>query len=189
MASFAPKIFVMEHLAMLFLSPDASSKICKIALIARASHTSRYAKRITSSAYRLHWYLIPSWVRLRSTPYSQVAANSRPRTSMTQMNNSRERESPCRTPYQCRIGLPGWPFNKMQDVTVESKVTIQRCQCVPKPIVCSTTSRNGHCTVSNAFATSSFRRIFGSFFLRKRIAARWTYLKLSWIVHPRMNAF
>jgi hypothetical protein len=77
----------------------------------------------------------------------------------------------------------------MLDDAVLRSVAIHRLQRTPKPMACSTSNKNGHRTVSNALATSSFNSILGLFFFRSMTAALWMYLKLSRIDLPRMKAF
>jgi hypothetical protein len=114
-------------------------------------------------------------------PSCLAAQNSLPSTSITKMNSIGDNESPWRTPRLCLIVRPGWPLSKMRDEAEDNSSDIQRRHSALKPIA--------HDTVSKALEMSSFSSTFGILFFLRYTAARCTYLKLSWIVRPRMKAF
>jgi hypothetical protein len=80
---------------------------------------------------------------------------------MARMKSNGERGSPCRKPRRCKIGSPSMPLRSTLELDVDRMMEIQLHQRELNPRARKASRRYGQETVSNAFSTSSLRRMAG----------------------------
>ena len=143
--------------------------------------------RTRSSAYRL--VLLPT-LSCRGVRSCCCSTHFRKwlRTSMVSTNNIGESGSPWRRLRAWQIRLPERPLSRIFVLVVAKIIEIQSLHRWPKPMCWRTSRRNGHETVSKAFAISILSKMVGDFFSWMALQAICTFLKLSWMWHPLMKA-
>ena len=148
---------------MLVIKPDACAKICSNNLVTLNSWIVGLMKTAASSAYKEILKLVHLGSICCSRPLFCANWNIFWSGSMANKNSMGERGSPCLTPRQCKILLPGSPFSKNEEDDVHHKAETQSHHLLPNPRCCMMSNRYGQLTVSKTLEISNLMNKEGFF--------------------------
>jgi hypothetical protein len=111
-------------LFMLVTNPLAWANMSRIQSVTWSSCIVSFMKTVASSAYKEALKESQALLRLEIRPACWAFWNSLCRCSIERRNNIGDRGSPCLTPLQWRILLPGIPFNKYEEDAVHHNIEI-----------------------------------------------------------------